>query len=102
MTWAKGQSGNPNGRPRRGQTLTEVLRRKLLEKGPDGRPNVEAINDEVLALALSGERWAIELCFDRLEGRPAQALELSGNERRPLRIEYVLPSGKVEGNGEKA
>jgi hypothetical protein len=69
----------------------------LLEKGPDGRPNVEAINDEVLALALSGERWAIELCFDRLEGKPAQALELSGNERRPLRLEIVVPSAKEDG-----
>ena len=68
-----------------------MLRKTLAAKGLDGKPNIEVINDKVLQLARMGERWAVELIYDRIEGKPAQALEISGDQRRPLRIWYVLP-----------
>jgi len=33
---------------------------------------------------------AAKYICDRLQGKPAQAVELSSDERRPLRIEYVV------------
>ncbi|GAG14152.1 unnamed protein product [marine sediment metagenome] len=88
-TWNKGKSGNPNGRPPNAKCLTDLLRRKLAAKDPDGKPKMDVITDKVIALALTGERWAVELIYDRLEGRPPQALELTGGKGPPLRITYV-------------
>ena len=88
-TWKPGKSGNPNGRPPNAKCLTDLLRRKLAKKDADGKPKMEVITDKVIALALFGERWAGELIYDRLEGKPAQALELTGNKERPLAIYYL-------------
>jgi hypothetical protein len=48
--------------------MAAALRAVLREKGPDGRPNREAIAQKVFALALSGNLDAIKLCFDRIDG----------------------------------
>lgn len=40
MPWVKGQSGNPTGRPRKGKTLAEVVRKRT---GKDGRKIVEEV-----------------------------------------------------------
>lgn len=90
--WKPGQSGNPKGRALKAKCLTDLLRSKLATKGPGGKPNMEAITDKVMRLALAGERWAVELIYDRLEGRPAQALELTGDKTRPLHIIYAKGS----------
>lgn len=90
--WKPGQSGNPNGRPPKAKSLTDLLRNRVAAKGPDGKPNMEAITDKVMQLALAGERWAVELIYDRLEGKPAQALELTGDEAKPVIFRYLRGS----------
>src|SRR3972149_6033262 len=68
--FVKGVSGNPNGRPR-GKTPSEYLRARL-ERGR----TYEQIMDKVTSLAVSGERWAVELLFDRMEGKPLQVIDI--------------------------
>lgn len=90
MAWKKGQSGNPNGRPRKNKALSEELRR-LLQGQALGKKetNLQVIVAKLVALAREGDKDAIRYIFDRLEGRPAQALELTGDKERPVRITYV-------------
>jgi len=96
-TWQPGQSGNPNGRPPKAKCLTDLLRKKLAEKGPDGKQNIEIITEKVIHLARMGERWAAELIYDRLEGKPAQAVQLSGDDKGPpVRITYVDGNKEAE------
>jgi len=80
-SWQPGQTGNPNGRPPKVKCLTDLLRKRLAKKGANGKTNLEIITNKVLELALNGERWAVELIYDRIEGKPRQALELSGDAR---------------------
>lgn len=87
--WKPGQSGNPKGRVPNAKSLTDLLRSSVAAKGPDGKLNMEAITDKVLQFALAGERWAVELIYDRLEGKPPQALELTGGKGPPVKITYV-------------
>lgn len=87
--WEKGQSGNPNGRPPKVKCLTDLLRSGLAEKGRDGKPKMQLVVDRVIRLALQGERWAVELIYERLEGKPAQALTLTGDEKRPVTFRYI-------------
>lgn len=72
-----GQSGNPGGRPKE-KRLTEALRRKLAEPTADGRLYAEALAECLISLALDGDISAIREIADRTDGKPTQAMELSG------------------------
>jgi hypothetical protein len=84
MPFEKGVSGNPKGRPKRGAALTDILRVKLDMKGDDGIRHREAIANCLLALARSGDLDAIKYIYDRCDGKPAQAIQHSGDEGGPL------------------
>ena len=47
---------------------------------------------KLVEMALAGQLDAIKYICDRLEGRPPQAVELSGDKARPLHITYVRGS----------
>jgi hypothetical protein len=76
--WKKGQSGNPNGRPK-GESITATLRR-LLEQEHNGRTVQEILAEKVIREALSGKYNFAKELFDRVEGRPAQKIELAPQE----------------------
>jgi len=90
MPWAKGQSGNPKGQPLKSRPMTDTLRELLEARGEDGRTHREVILAKMISLAEAGNVDAAKYICDRLQGKPSQAVELSGDERRPLRIEYVV------------
>jgi len=88
--WQKGESGNPNGRRRKERGLTEELRHLLDAKWePQGWTNRQLLIQGLLCDALTGSLDAKKYIFDRMEGKPAQALELAGDKTRPLVIKYV-------------
>jgi hypothetical protein len=66
MAWQKGQSGNPNGRPRTGRAFAEALR----EAGEEGG-NLEAVARKVWEMAKAGDMRAIGLLVERLDGKPS-------------------------------
>lgn len=70
--------------------LTDTLRRVALSG--DGE-KVRKICEEVFTKAEGGDLQAAAFIFDRLEGKPAQSLTLSGDDENPLktisRIELV-------------
>jgi hypothetical protein len=73
-----GQSGNPAGRPRT-KGLVAALKSAVAEVIPDGRTIEQALVDELVSEALRGRRRlpAIAEIFDRLEGKPRQALDFN-------------------------
>ena len=70
----KGVSGNPNGRPRKGQTFTDILEGVLGEEvvKHNGKTitGKEAVARKLLELAIKGDMKAIQYIGDRLDGRP--------------------------------
>jgi hypothetical protein len=84
--WKPGQSGNPNGRPRKGKCLSDALQKRLKKKREDGRTSNQAIVDRLVTAAEEGDLRAIEGIFNRLEGTPTQSIEHTGPSGGPLLI----------------
>jgi hypothetical protein len=75
-----GKSGNPKGRPvTRG--LLVHLKSKLGELS-EGQSAEEVIAQRLVQLAVSGDLAAIRECFDRMEGKPRQALDFTDLTRQ--------------------
>src|SRR5262249_27720519 len=75
--WKPGQSGNPAGRPK-ARTLSEELRAKLQEQYP-GRDDVtygQMLTHKLIEIAIAGDRGAIKECFDRVDGKSRQPVNL--------------------------
>ena len=85
--WTVGQSGNPNGRPRteRGNLDRELKRVLAGRDKRDGRPRAAVVAETLYELGRKGNVTALTYMFDRVLGRPAQAVELSGGDR-PIHI----------------
>jgi hypothetical protein len=52
-----------------------------LLSGHPGRTNAEVIADAVIAEARKGKQWAIEVVYDRTEGKPVQAIKQDDGDR---------------------
>ena len=77
MTWNKGESGNPGGRPS-GALLGEVRAALRLEvmSGRGDQKRLRRICQKLIDLAEQGDTRAATLIFDRLEGKAPQSVDL--------------------------
>ena len=80
--WPPGQSGNPAGGAKV-KRFFAALERAIAQE--DGKKLRDAA-DKLLELAAVGEPWAVQMLADRLDGKPAQQLQLQGDESQPLKI----------------
>ncbi len=89
----KGQSGNPQGRPKLTR-LTDALREQLAEVSPNApeRTVAEVIARALIREAISGNVQAAREIADRTEGKPMQKvdLDLQINDWRTLAKNYSL------------
>lgn len=87
MAFTKGQSGNPNGRPKRTQEQID-LESACKELTPKAL-------DVIVTIMESGDNErnrfaAAQYVIDRGWGKPKQALEHSGKDGEPLHIEVTF------------
>ena len=61
----KGHTNNPNGRPKKGKSLTEALEARL---------DRFALAEKLIELAMSGDIQAIKYIYDRVDGRPTETV----------------------------
>ena len=84
--WQKGHSGNPKGRPRKTNCLLSCIKEELVKTSISGRTNEEMIAAALVDLAVRGNLKAIEMSLAYTSGKPAQAVNLAGNEGGPIQI----------------
>lgn len=69
-----GQSGNPAGRPK--SRLTALLAQHLgMEANGSGEKWEERLAKRVIMLADTGDKWALEFIWDRMEGKAPITVE---------------------------
>ncbi len=70
--------------------VTDAIRKAIVQE--DGKRLRQGV-DKLLDAFASGEPWAIEQVMNRLEGKPAQGVVVSGDEDAPIRakvsVEFV-------------
>ena len=92
--FAKGESGNPHGRPRKGETMTDILRQisaeSISEKG-GGKVEIKtAMARKLVAMALGGDLSAIKYVYDRIDGFPTQAIQQQDEDGKPIIPQKVV------------
>lgn len=82
--WKKGQSGNPNGRPKKLPAMKELMN-LILGEEKDGKTAAEQILKIIRAQAAKGNIKAAEFLFHYAYGKPTQKVENVG-EPTEIRI----------------
>ncbi len=108
-----GQVGNPNGRPKKRDCISDVLR-ELLESTelrgkplPDGKTAAELLGEELLISALgtknmpAGKVSLIQLILDRAEGKAVQRViaDVTRSTRTVVVEDNGRPTREPLGNG---
>jgi hypothetical protein len=70
---------NRNGRPRRGQSLTEALEKELRKKRETGKTGKAELARTLVDLAIHGDVTALKYVYDRIDGKPTESIELTNN-----------------------
>src|ERR1035437_10350153 len=77
--WKKGTSGNPRGRPKKEDCLTNLLREEIQKICPADREKrtwKELVVRATLQLAMKGNATALKEVWERLDGKTLQSGEL--------------------------
>jgi len=98
----KGQSGNPNGRPKKLPELDKLLADVLGEE-KDGVTAAEVILKALRAKAAKGDIRAAEVLLDRAFGKAKQQVDLTSKGEKlaetKVTIERVILHGKDQKGG---
>jgi len=87
-SWPKGQSGNPKGRLKKGETLTDNLREHI---------DKDEIAQKLIKLMRKGNVAATKYIYDRLDGKPQQTIKV-GSEKD---AEWLKLFGDVKNEAKK-
>lgn len=101
MTFIKGKSGNPGGRPKGRIQAMEAFRQLLEEKiiRVDGQPSrdlhIEAIRDALM----NGDSAVIRELMHYRWGKPEQHVSVGGEDGEPtgIIVQFVKPDGTDKG-----
>lgn len=74
MAWQPGQSGNPNGAPKRAKLWREAIDRAIKRREEKDPQALEKLADKLLAAVASGDIAAMRELGDRVDGKVPQAI----------------------------
>jgi molecular chaperone GrpE (heat shock protein) len=74
MAWQPGQSGNPNGAPKRAKIWREAINRAIKRREQDDPQALERLADKLIAAVEAGDIAAIKEFGDRVDGKVAMAI----------------------------
>jgi len=94
--WKKGESGNPNGRPKKEFALNEHIRSFANLEDEDKKTMLEKVVETVYGEALAGNMTAVSFLADRILGKPQQSVSLKEESTEPIKIIEIGTDDAVE------
>lgn len=88
MTFTKGTSGNPRGRPKSWDSMADLIRAELAKPYAGQLTNKERIAAVVVAQAAKGNLAALAWLVDRTEGKIVDRVEQSGTLKTVIEVSY--------------
>lgn len=92
IPFKKGESGNPNGRPKGQRDYATIYREALIKLATLNDKTEEEIENEILSNALlsarKGDYRFYKDLLDRLYGTPVNRNELTGKDGTPLTVVF--------------
>lgn len=87
-TFKPGQTGNPNGRPKKEWTWAGLYEEAVEEKDETGEPIKKIIAKKLARMAKNGDIAAIKELTNRTDGMPKQSTDITtdGEKLNPLII----------------
>lgn len=79
--------GNQNGA--KGRRWREAIQRALARSTGSVDGGLDKAAEQLVSLALGGDKWAIDHIADRLDGKPKQSIIGGEEDDPPLRIQEV-------------
>jgi len=80
--WQPGQSGNPNGRPKKDVCITSLVKELLGKDAGDGKTYAQLVAEAIVKLATTpdarGHVPTIKELLDRMEGKVTQPVATEG------------------------
>jgi hypothetical protein len=74
---------NREGRPKKGETLTDALREFAEQQDVEYNDNKisrkQALSQKLWQMALNGDLQAMKYIYDRIDGKPTEKHEVEGN-----------------------
>ena len=77
--WKKGESGNPNGRPKKGFAIADILN-QIGDTVKDDKTRREVVLEKAYIMAETGDLNAIKFIADRTEGKALERIETNISE----------------------
>lgn len=88
-----GQSGNPDGRPKKGYSITEMMKEMLASK-----PEIKKkIGEQIAKKALQGDVTATKMLWGYMDGQPKEQLDIDNK----IQIKIVADTELLEANVKK-
>lgn len=92
--WIPGQSGNPKGRPRKGNTYAEIIRgigdsplSRITQLPEDAQKTIkEAAIEAMWEKAVKGDAVALKILTDREAGYPRQSVEIDQRPKDTIKV----------------
>jgi hypothetical protein len=92
--WKKGESGNPNGRPKGTlRDIKEVLK-DLLSQEKNNSQLIDGLMTVVVNKALKGDLKAVDMLLSYTYGKPTQKTEITGAEGEKIDFTINVIEGK--------
>ena len=86
----KGQTGNPNGRPKDELREIKTVIADLLKKEKNNQQLVDGLMTVVVNKALKGDLKAVDMLLSYTFGKATQRTEITGAEGEPIEVKHDL------------
>ena len=96
-SYKPGVSGNPNGRPKKGESLTETMR-MFLDEAPPGQELTykEMFVKKSYQKAYEGDPTFAKLVWNYIDGMPIQKTDITSNGKELTGLTIVTDASSTE------